>query len=65
MEWRGCASALGVIKLPSPVLVQNSLRNQFTHYYMGRKRVLGIINIKLHNFVVVATDFCQQSIEEV
>ena len=57
MRWRGCASAMGVIKTPNqPVLVRKPLCNQFIHYHISSRGVFGINHFKLPNFAVVAIE---------
>ena len=66
MEWRGCASAMGVMKLPPTVLVQKPLCNQFiSYYYMCSCWVCGINHFKLRDFAVAALDSLQPLIKVV
>ena len=55
MGWRGCASAMGVIKTYI-LLFRKPLCNQFIHYHISSRGVVGINHFKLRNFAVVAIE---------
>ena len=58
MGWRGCASAMVVIKTPILlfVLVRKPLCNQFIPYHISIRGILLINHFKLRNFAVVAIE---------
>ena len=59
MGRRGCASAMGAIKLPPSCSSPKSCVNQFIEYYISSRGVFAVNNFKFRNCVIVAIEcFC-------
>ena len=56
MGWRGCASAMGAIKLPSSCWSPKLISKSIIQYNICSKEDFAISDFKLHNCVIVAIE---------